>query len=122
VGRLQITRNSDEQLADVLAWTTRTVKASSGVGPADADGVHPGSAGLCANPGLLVATVTYSRLSSQEVRDSRRKVMCVGHEAQVAVGKDVQGRVGKQAVHQPGVGDWDQRVVISREDERRLTD
>jgi len=59
---------------------------------------------------------------SQEFRDSRRKVMCMGHEAQVAVGVDVQGRVGKQSVHQLGVGDRDQRVVISGEDERRLTD
>ena len=58
--------------------------------------------------------------SRRESRPPPGRARPPGHQAEVAAVIDVQPRVPDKPVHQPGVGQRDDRVVVPGEDERRL--
>ncbi len=56
----------------------------------------------------------------QEALYHRRQLPGFGNQPEMAAAEDVQARVGDEPVHEMGVGQRDDRVIVAGHDEHRL--
>jgi len=69
---------------------------------------------------MVVGVEISSRVVEQEVGDHGGQLVRLGEQAEMPVVVDVQGGVWQESGHDPGVGQGDDRVVGSGQDQGRL--